>query len=83
MRVLAIGPNVQEKNGQTVVIGSTATLELSAAQAEAIVLAQRTGQLSLSLRSMLDTNQPQGSDPETVSGGMTVVRFGAREETTK
>ena len=41
--VLAIGQNVQEKNGQPFVAGSTATLQLDPVQAEAVILAQRTG----------------------------------------
>jgi pilus assembly protein CpaB len=56
IRVLAIGQNYQEKNGERVITGSNATLELTPFQAETIVLAQRTGQLSLSLRSMTDAN---------------------------
>ena len=57
VKVLAIGQNVEEKNGQPVVVGSNATLELDPAQAETIILAQRTGQLSLVLRSMLGRPQ--------------------------
>ncbi|MGH6823098.1 MAG: Flp pilus assembly protein CpaB [Methylocella sp.] len=54
IRVLAIGQNFQEKNGEHVVNGVTATLEVTPTQAETLVLAQRTGQLSLILRSMTD-----------------------------
>ena len=54
IRVLAIGQNVQDKNGQAVVVGSNATLELEPLQAETVILAQRQGQLSLTLRSVLD-----------------------------
>ncbi|MGH6813044.1 MAG: Flp pilus assembly protein CpaB [Methylocella sp.] len=56
VRVLAIGPNFQEKNGEQVMAGNNATLELTPTQAETIVLAQRTGQLSLILRSLTDAN---------------------------
>lgn len=38
IRVLAIGQNVQERNGEKVVTGETATLELTPAQAELITL---------------------------------------------
>jgi pilus assembly protein CpaB len=56
VRILAIGQNIQQQGDQRVVVGSNATLELTPSQAEKIVLAQRTGQLSLSLRSMADTS---------------------------
>ena len=77
VRVLAIGQNVQEKNGQPVVVGSNATLEVDSRQAEVLILAQRVGQLSLVLRSMLDANA--GAPPPPVDqpdGTMTIVRFG-------
>jgi pilus assembly protein CpaB len=75
VRVLAIGQNVQEKNGQPVVVGSNATLELDPVQAETVVLAQRVGQLSLSLRSMLDANKTPDAAAQT-DKDVTVVRFG-------
>lgn len=78
VKVLAVGQNVQQKDGQTVVVGSNATLELDPVQAETIVLAQRTGQLSLTLRSMLDAKQP--SQAVATSRSMTVVRFGTATE---
>ena len=74
VRVLAIGQNVQDSNGQPVVAGSNATLELDPQQAETVVLAQRVGQLSLTLRSLLDANK---NEPAIVNGGgVAVVRFG-------
>ena len=76
--VLAIGQNVQEKNGQTVVVGSTATLELDPIQAETVVLAQRTGQLSLTLRSIQDAKQ--GGQIMQGARATTVVRYGAATE---
>jgi pilus assembly protein CpaB len=75
VRVLAIGQNVQEKDGQKVVIGETATLELDPRQVEVIALAQRIGQLSLSLRSMADASKPD--EPiQGDSGQITIVRHG-------
>ena len=79
IRVLAIGQNVQEKNGQPVVVGSNATLEVDPRQAETLVLAQRVGQLSLVLRSMLDSGQsgtPAPAPAEPPESGMTIVRAG-------
>jgi pilus assembly protein CpaB len=79
VRVLAIGQRVEEKNGERVVVGSNATLELTPRQAEQIVLAQRIGQLSLALRSMMDTakaNDPSEEEDDGKQAGMTIVRFG-------
>ena len=75
IRVLAIGQAVQDKVAERTVIGSTATLELTSAQAEKIVLAQRTGQLTLSLRSIVDIaaqDAPRIEQPTT----MTIIRSG-------
>ncbi|MDQ6702222.1 MAG: Flp pilus assembly protein CpaB [Pseudomonadota bacterium] len=75
IRVLAIGQNIQEKNGERVIAGANATLELTPSQAETIVLAQRVGQLSLILRSMSDANAPAGP-PLNHNNGLMVVRNG-------
>ena len=74
IRVLAIGQSVQEKAAERTVIGGTATIELTPEQAEKVVLAQRTGQLTLSLRSMSDAakDDKPAEDPKT----MTIIRFG-------
>jgi pilus assembly protein CpaB len=84
IRVLAIGQNVQERNGEKVVTGETATLELTPAQAELITLAQKIGQLSLALRSLADANHAQ--DAPRVDRGdssLTVVRYGVAKQTPK
>ena len=57
VRVLAIDQNVQEKDGQKVVVGKTATRELGPDQAEALTVAQQDGTLALSLRSMSDASR--------------------------
>jgi pilus assembly protein CpaB len=77
IRVLAIGQNVQERNGEKVVIGETATLELDPRQAELVTLAQRTGELSLVLRSLADANK-QSEQPRE-EAGLTVVRYGVSQ----
>lgn len=74
IRVLAIGQSVQEKAAERTVIGGTATLELTPEQAEKAVLAQRTGQLTLSLRSMSDAAKNDAPSEETQT--MTVIRSG-------
>ena len=76
VKVLAIGQNVQDKNGQPVVVGSNATLELDPAQAETVILGQRTGQLSLVLRSMLDVNDNSESIRQATHS-LAVVRYGS------
>ena len=80
IRVLAIGQAVQEKNGEKVVSGETATLEVTPAQAETLALAQRTGQLSLVLRSLLDATQTEAPREDR---GLTVVRYGAARSVPK
>lgn len=75
IRVLAIGQNVQERQGERVVTGETATLELTPAQVETLALAQRTGQLSLALRSLADAKQVAAREDKAETGLM-VVRAG-------
>jgi pilus assembly protein CpaB len=81
IRVLAIGPNVQERAGDKTVNGETATLELTAGQAEQLTLAQKVGQLSLALRSLADAGQPEKR--EEADAGLTVVRYGVGRSVTK
>ena len=77
IRVLAIDQNVEEKNGQRVVIGKTATLELSPGQVESLTLAQKLGSISLALRSITDANAKDDDDKSRGSGsGVNIVRFG-------
>ncbi len=84
VRVLAIGQNVQEKNGERVVVGSNATVELSPQQVEMIVLAQRAGNgnLHLALRSLQDSAGKASSNIAENSDdtGLTIVRFGAAQQ---
>jgi pilus assembly protein CpaB len=81
VRVLAIGQVVQEKNGNNVVTGETATLALTPAQAELVTLAQKAGQLSLSLRSLVDSGRSSDHSLETrPESALTVVRFGVAKQ---
>jgi pilus assembly protein CpaB len=85
IRVLAIDQNVEEKNGQKVVVGKTATLELTPSQVETLELSRQLGTLSLALRSITDANQanPSGDDAAAKHGaGVNVVRFGVSTTTT-
>jgi pilus assembly protein CpaB len=78
VRILAIDQTVEEKNGQRVVVGKTATLELSPRQAETLALSRQLGTLSLALRSLVDNNSKDKPEPEDSGrkGGVNVVRFG-------
>lgn len=78
VRVLAMGQTVETKNGEAVVSGATATLDLDPRQAELVLLAQRTGQLALLLRSLADANPTDQPvvDQSNSDGPVTIVRFG-------
>jgi pilus assembly protein CpaB len=84
VRVLAIDQATVEQDGQKVVVGRTATLELFPRQTEILALARQLGTLSLALRSLADSNPAlAGQTPEDKFGAaaaqgsaMTVIRFG-------
>ncbi|SEG42515.1 Flp pilus assembly protein CpaB [Bosea lathyri] len=80
VRILAIGQNVQERNGEKVVVGETATLELDPRQVEVVTEGQRTGTLSLALRSLKDAAQVGRPSEE---GSLTLVRFGVTSRSAK
>lgn len=63
--VLAIGQNIEMKDGKKVANGKTATLELSPNQAETLALAQSMGEISLSLRSLTDAAPGGRSGPQS------------------
>jgi pilus assembly protein CpaB len=77
VRVLAIDQTIEEKNGQRVVVGKTATLELTQRQAEILVMSRTMGQLSLALRSLLDAGDKRAETPEIGRRkGVSIVRYG-------
>jgi pilus assembly protein CpaB len=79
VRVLAIDQAVEEKASQKVVVGKTATLELSPDQAETLALSRQLGTLSLALRSLVDSQSSiaEGGDDGNDRGGpMNTVRYG-------
>jgi pilus assembly protein CpaB len=83
IRVLAIDQTVQEKDGQKVVVGKTATLELAPRQAETLALARQLGTLSLALRSLADGGKTTTEDKSKPRGvGINTVRFGVTTTTT-
>jgi pilus assembly protein CpaB len=85
VRVLAIDQAVEEKNGQRVVVGKTATLELGPHQAEMLALSRQLGTLSLALRSLVDSDKDksESSDEGGRRGSINMVRFGVSTSTLK
>jgi pilus assembly protein CpaB len=91
VRVLAIDQTLGEgKNGEKVVVGQTATLELTPQQVEILTVAQQmSDRLTLSLRSIADTNTKPGDTDEDAyyliggtknNGAVTVVRSGVAKQ---
>ena len=76
VKVLAIDQTVEEQDGEAVVVGKTATLELDPAQAELITSAEVSGTLSLSLRSVEDTDEVATAREERRSSTVKVIRSG-------
>ena len=76
VRVLAIDQTVEDQNGQKVLVGKTATLELSSGQAETLALARQLGTVSLALRSVIDNAQKGEADQGGRRTGVNMVRFG-------
>ena len=77
VRVLAIDQTVEEKNGQRVVVGKTATLELAPRQAETLALARQHRHAVA--RASQPARRQQGQPKTTTSdagGGINTVRFG-------
>lgn len=82
IRVLAIDQTIEEKGGQKVVVGKTATLELTPGQAETLTLAQHLGSLSLALRSITDASGKPSADDGRRGGSVNIIRFGVSTPTT-
>jgi pilus assembly protein CpaB len=79
VRVLAVDQSIEDKEGQKVAVGKTITVELDPQQAEMLALARQLGTISLTLRSLLDSQSPtpEGEQPhEKQSRTINTVRFG-------
>jgi pilus assembly protein CpaB len=85
VRVLAVDQTSQEEGESKSIVGKTATLELSAQQAEVIALAEAVGDLSLSLRSLTSADEPADDEELSKAFGnedsgsgqqITVMRYG-------
>jgi pilus assembly protein CpaB len=80
MRVLAMGQTIEKKNNEPVVTGSTATLEVDPQQAETLIIAQKSGQLTLVLRSIRDAlpkaGVPEPAQKASKDDTITIVKYG-------
>jgi pilus assembly protein CpaB len=86
IRVLAVDQTIEEKGGQRVIVGRTATLEVTQAQAETLVRARTMGQLSLALRSIADAAERPGAETDDhrkrKQDAVNIVRFGVSSAAT-
>jgi pilus assembly protein CpaB len=85
VRVLAIGQQIESNDDKKSSEGAanTATLELTAVQAEQMALANSMGQISLSLRSIADLNRGDGPSASNGlekkrSSAVRILRYGVR-----
>ena len=76
VRVLAIDQTVEENNGQRVMVGKTATIELTPRQAESLAQSRQMGSLSLALRSLLDASRPEEERDDRGKTEINTVRYG-------
>ncbi len=81
VKVLAIDQAIEEKNGQKVVVGKTATLELTPRQSEILAVSRQRGTLSLILRSLTDVNDNRVDTAENEE--MIVIYRGVSKEAQK
>lgn len=83
VRVLAIDQIFRDTEGQQVVVGSTATLEVAPREAEMIAQADAAGDVSLALRSLADSivnadeQRAAGAMQSSVSSTVQVYQYGA------
>ncbi len=83
VRVLAIGQQIETKEGKKSAEGTTATLELTPRQAELLALGNQMGDVTLSLRSVADLKDgagpSEGTDINQERGNaIRILRYGTR-----
>ncbi len=82
VRVLAIGQSLENKGGEKVASGKTATLELTPRQTEILALAQSLGDISLSLRSLADATpgkvEPTAKIGDSNSSSVKMLKYGVQ-----
>jgi pilus assembly protein CpaB len=87
IRVLAIGQEIDQKDGKKTAQGKTATLEMSSQQAETLALANAQGEISLSLRSLEDAMKAKNGQldedgpKKDRSTGIKILRYGTWSRT--
>ena len=83
--IRAIDQAWAEKDGKQVLIGKTATLELTPDETETLALAEAEGKLTLSLRSLRDSDPD--AEPEKKkrrkSASVTLLRYGKKSSATQ
>ncbi len=88
VRVLAIDQTIEEQDGEAVVVGSTATLQLAPKQAKILTVAQQLAdRLTLALRSLEDSGDEQTKGAEHLLSGeegskqpISIIKFGSKSE---
>jgi pilus assembly protein CpaB len=83
VRVLAIGQQIEAKEGKKGAEGATATLELTPKQTELLALANSMGEISLSLRSVADLSGESGTGDlnnrsNKANSSVRVLRYGVK-----
>ena len=83
VRVLAIGQQIETKEGKKSAEGTTATLELTPRQAELLALGNQMGDVTLSLRSVADLKNGGGPSEgsninEERGNAIRILRYGSR-----
>jgi pilus assembly protein CpaB len=76
IRVLAVGQTSVDRAGERNISAINATLEVTPAQAELLVLAQRQGPIALVLRSILDAGRDATGTVIEKDIGVSIIRYG-------
>ena len=75
VRVLAVDQTIGDKEGQKVIVGKTATIQVDPQQAEILANARQQGTVSLALRSILNSQTMTPERRRTTSHFVVVYRY--------
>lgn len=78
VRVLAIGQLIEAKDGKKLAEGNTATLELDPSQAQRLAEANSGGEISLSLRSIADSETRDGPTAARRGDSIRIIKYGVK-----